>query len=109
MMVYQCLRKILPFFQTEDEQLNKINHKLDVLIKGLDKMAIDLTALQAQVAQVETVEASAVALITSIVNELHANSNDPAAVQALADRLKAATDPLAAAVAANTPAAPAAQ
>lgn len=67
----------------------------------LKTMGIDLTALTQQVAATATVEASAVMLITAIIAELQASANDPAKVADLAAQLKAATDPLAAAIAAN--------
>ena len=70
-------------------------------------MALDLTALTEEVARLETVEASATALIRSLLDEVAANKDDPAALQALVDRVKAADDGLAAAVVAGTPAAPA--
>jgi uncharacterized coiled-coil protein SlyX len=77
------------------------------LNKEIKKMALDLTVLTEEVARLETVEASAVALVKALADEVAANVNDPAALQALVDRIKASDDTLAAAVAANTPAAPA--
>lgn len=68
-----------------------------------------LTELQAAVTANGDVEASAVALIEGISAQLAAAvaANDPAAVKALSDELVAQTAALAAAVAANTaPAAP---
>lgn len=72
----------------------------------LDRNMALLDALTAQVAATTTVEQSAVTLIQGIAAQLSAAAGDPVAVQALADQLKAATDPLAAAIAASTPAAP---
>lgn len=69
-------------------------------------MALDLTVLTEEVARLETVEASAVTLIHTLLDEVAANKDDPAALQALVDRIKASDDVLAAAVAENTPAAP---
>lgn len=68
-------------------------------------MALDLSALQAEIERDETVNGSAIALLSSLAAELEASKNDPAAIQALADKLKSNQDSLAAAVAANTPAA----
>jgi hypothetical protein len=62
----------------------------------------DLSALQAQVAENTSVEASALVLITDIAQRLADAANDPAAVQALVDELNTSGDALAAAVAANT-------
>lgn len=64
-------------------------------------MAIDLTALTQQVAATATVEASAVTLINAIIAELQSSANDPVRVAELAANLRAATDPLAQAIAAN--------
>ncbi len=71
-------------------------------------MSIQLDALTAQVAATATVQASAVVLIQGIAQKLQEaldNAADPAAIQALADSLKAGTDALAEAVTANTPSA----
>ena len=52
------------------------------------------------------VVSSATTLISGLADQIAASANDPVAVRALAANLKANTDALAAAVAANTPAAP---
>ena len=67
---------------------------------------LDLTALEAELTRNESVDASAKALLEQLFAEFEAHKNDPAAIQALVDRGRAANDALAAAVAANTPAAP---
>lgn len=69
-------------------------------------MALDLTALEAEISRDETVNGSAHTLIARLVTELEANKSNPAAIQALADRLRANNDALSAAVAANTPGEP---
>jgi hypothetical protein len=66
---------------------------------------LDLTALQAEVTRDQGVVSSAVTLIKNLADKIEATKGDPAAVQALADSLRTSTDDLAAAVAANTPAA----
>jgi uncharacterized coiled-coil protein SlyX len=66
-------------------------------------MALDFTQLEAQVSRDETVNGSAAALIVQLAAEVEANKNDPAALQAFVDRLRASQDTLAAAVSANTP------
>lgn len=65
-----------------------------------------LDAAVAQITAIETVEDSATALINSLVAQVQANINDPAALQQVLTDVKAKTDALAAAVAANTPAGP---
>jgi len=78
---------------------------------------IDLSGLTATVTDVVTVEGSAVALLTGVTARMDALAAQiktqqmdadaaSVAVQAESDRLKAATQPLSEAVAANTPAEP---
>jgi hypothetical protein len=87
------------------EQLGEVLSLLrNILRKETDIMA-DLTALTAAVERAVTVEESAIALIQGIAAELAAAKTDPAAVQALADKLNAEADSLSVAVSANTPAA----
>jgi hypothetical protein len=66
---------------------------------------LDLTKLEAEVARNETVDGSASALLSVLFAEVEAAKNDPAAIQAIVDRVRGANDALAAAVIANTPAA----
>jgi hypothetical protein len=114
-------RKFLGF---EDILLNQViiqrglDRKLDAILQQLRtnaqqerKIMIDLSALEAKVTAVETVEGSAVTLLQALsqqVKDLAAGSAEAPAVQAslteFARRLDAATQPLAAAVVANTPA-----
>ena len=69
-------------------------------------MKLDLSDLTTEVERNSTVEGSAVTLIQALADAIAAAANDPAEVAALAARLKASSDALAAAVAANTPAGP---
>jgi len=93
----------------------RIEKKLDTIIsllvdvrgKEVD-MSAELDALTAQVQQTETLEESAITLITGLATQLTAAKEDPAAIQALADSLQAEAAKLSAAITANTPAAPAA-
>jgi len=68
-------------------------------------MAVDLSALQTEVEQQQSVVQSAITLIGGLAQQLRDAAGDPAAIQALADQLDASTNALAAAVEANTPAA----
>ena len=68
-------------------------------------MALDLTALQAEVERDATVNGSAATLIEQLAAQFEAVKGDPVAVQALVDQLRANNDSLSAAVSANTPAA----
>jgi len=64
---------------------------------------LDLTALEAAVTENETVDGSASLLLKKLFDEVEANKTNPAALQALVDRVRGSNSLLAAAVAANTP------
>jgi hypothetical protein len=66
----------------------------------------ELDNLTQEVSETKSVEASAVVLLQGLKERLDAAGTNPAALKALSDDLKASTDVLAAAVAANTPADP---
>jgi chromosome segregation ATPase len=96
-----------------EHQLQVISHKQDKLLTVLAEvlrqekiMAADLTQLEAQVKANTDAEASAVTLLTQLSDMLKSAQNDPAKVQAIADSLKSSATALAAAIVANTPAAP---
>ncbi len=65
----------------------------------------DLTGLTAEVTRNTSVEQSALTLIQGLAAQLAAAGTDPVALKALQDQLTQNDDALAAAVAANTPAA----
>jgi hypothetical protein len=65
-----------------------------------------LDALTAEVTRNTDVDNSAIALINGLAAQIIALKNDPVALQALADSMKASSDALATAVTANTPAEP---
>jgi hypothetical protein len=97
----------------DDEKLDGVLRLLRLVLRKEMTMSQELDDLTAKVAEVATVEGSAVALITGIAAqlteleaELAASGVDTAKLAQLTADLKAATDPLAAAVAANTPAEP---
>ena len=87
-------------------KLAAIDKKLDRLLAQGERVKMELDELTAQVAENTEVEASAIALITGLAQQITALKTDPVALQALADRLNGSADALAAAVAANTPASP---
>ena len=72
-------------------------------------MALDFSALQAEITRDADVNSSAATLLADLAARVEATKGDPAAVQALADSLRANSDTLAAAVAANTPSDPSAR
>ena len=91
-----------------------IHARFDYLERVLARLSNDegtimaaIDDLKAEVARNTTVEQSALTLITGLSSQLAAAiaSGDMGQVQAVADTLKANDDQLAAAVAANTPAA----
>ena len=63
--------------------------------------------LTSEVAELRTVNESAVALIAGLAQEIRDNIGNEDALNALADEIDASTNSLAAAVAENTPEAPA--
>lgn len=69
-------------------------------------MALDLSALQAEVARDSDVNSSASTLISKLADLVEATKGDPSAVTALVAQLRAQNDALAAAVSASTPAEP---
>ena len=79
--------------------LSGINNQLFSLIVKVNKMALDLTALSHEVDRVEQLNASVEILLQTLIDELKVAAGDPVAVQALADRLKVATDKLSSKVA----------
>jgi hypothetical protein len=90
-------------------KLEIIEDLLTHIINREEKMALDLTELEAAVARVEEVDLSAIALITGIVEkldelatELEQAGIDATKVREYTDELKASSDALAAAVVANT-------
>ena len=92
--------------ETLTQALQPIASKLDEILRGERKMSAELDALAAQVEQNTTVEESAVTLIQGLAAQIAAAANDPAAIAALSAKLQSSATALAAAIAANTPAAP---
>lgn len=86
--------------------LERIEAKLDALLERVQLVANELDTLTAQVSVNTTVEQSAIVLINGLAAQITALANDPAALLALASTLNTNATGLAAAVAANTPAAP---
>jgi cell division protein FtsB len=93
-----------------ERHLVRIECKLDIISSQLTRLGgrimADLTALTAEVARNTDVDTSAIALLEGLAAQIEQLKTDPAALQALADQLKGSSDSLAAAIVANTPAAP---
>ena len=103
----------LTWFSSQDSRkLDRIIQMLQGIKQGEDKMAFDITALVAEVAQVKTVQASAVLALQTLSQEVKdtaASATDLAQLKVdladLTSQLDASTQPLAAAVA-NVPTGP---
>jgi hypothetical protein len=100
------LEKILHAQHEADEQLDKILHRLEEIKKQEEHMTVELDNLTVQVKANEDLENSAITLLNGLSAQIAAIKNDPVAIQALADSLKANAANLSAAIIANTPAAP---
>lgn len=70
----------------------------------IETIMANLDNITAAVQREESVDQSIVALVQGLAQQIEALKTDPAALQALADRLNASADAVAAAVTANTPA-----
>lgn len=70
----------------------------------IQKMAGEIDTLTAEVARNTEVDNSVVILVEGLAAKIEALKNNPVALQALADSLKASSDKVAAAVVAHTPA-----
>jgi hypothetical protein len=71
-----------------------------------ESMSLDLSALEAEVADNSSAVDSAITLLGSLAQQIRDAAGDPAAIQAIADGIDANTGRLAAAVAQGTPAEP---
>ena len=87
-----------------EDQLNRILNAIHILEI---KLATELDELTLKVTETSTVIASAIVLIQGLKAKLDAAGTNPAALKALSDSLAASDVALAAAIVANTPAAPA--
>lgn len=86
--------------------LSSIDARLANLETQGTKTMSALDDLTTQVTANTTVEQSAITLIQGIAAQLAAAATDPAKISALSSQLKTSADALAAAITANTPAAP---
>lgn len=75
--------------------------------RGSKSIMADLTGLQQAVANETTIEQSAIVLLNGLSEQLKNAGTDPVALKALQDQIDASSAALAAAITANTPAAPA--
>lgn len=101
------LDRIEAMLKKVDLQNQQQTQLLASLVTGDQIMSAELDFLTAQVAENTDTEASAVALLQNLHDLLVAAGTDPVKLGALANTLKGSRDALAAAIVANTPAAPA--
>ena len=90
-----------------EQRLERIERLLIHNLKNESIIMTDLTQLTQAVNDSVTVEESAITLLNGLKAQLDAAGTDPVALKALSDSLAAEKDKLAAAITANTPAAPA--
>jgi chromosome segregation ATPase len=83
------------------DTLARIERKLDQILLQEKTMSAELDALTQQVQRTGDTEDSAVLLIQGLATQIASLKQDPAALQALADQLKAKADALAAAIMSN--------
>lgn len=93
-------------FPDTNSKLDQILQLLQTLTTQGDKMSLELDNLTTEVTNATTVEQSAITLIQGLKSSLDAAGTDPVKLKALSDSLAASDANLAAAIAANTPAAP---
>ena len=96
--------------QRSHEELNQKLEHLHELMHQIKERLITMSAaldrLTQEVSETKDAVASVLALVQGLADQIRNNSDDPAALEKLADDLDAAQQEIAAAVAANTPAQP---
>jgi ABC-type transporter Mla MlaB component len=103
----RVLRKLDAILAVAQRSERKVDHAVRLLQNVVVTQEVEmkeLDDLETEVAQVKTVDESALALIQGLAAQLASAGTDPAKLKALRDGLAASSDALAAAVAANTPA-----
>lgn len=94
--------------KTIETKLDAVLVLLTVVVKQEDDVMQELDDIKADVQKTTDVEESAVVLIKGLAAKIDASAADPVALRALSAQLRAKATELAEAVAANTPAEPAA-
>lgn len=86
------------------DRLESIGADVATLVKGQKMNQQQFNDLQAAVEEDRTVDESAATLLDKLLAMFEANKDDPAAIQAQIDKIRANSAALAASVAKNTPA-----
>lgn len=101
------------FYDPILDAIKRIERKVDLLLyqSGKEEFAMSalqdaLDALTTQVSENTSLEQSAITMIQGLAQQIAQAADDPAEVAALSAHLKESADALAAAITANTPAAP---
>jgi hypothetical protein len=113
-LMYKKQKAIIKRLSNIETKIDSLLAKLDSnhsetkdIIKYLeDNMTVEFDTLTSRVNDTITVEESAIVLINGLAARLEALANDPAAILALAEELRAKNEELSAAVVRNTPAEP---
>jgi ABC-type transporter Mla subunit MlaD len=91
-------------FPERDQDLVRIEAKLDRILERMGTVTPQLERLTREVAETKNVTESVVTLIGGLAQQIRDNANDAAALTALADELDANEQRLTGAVTENTPA-----
>lgn len=94
------------YFHSDPAVDRKLESILEAVTEGFMAMSVELDRVKAEVTETKTIQQSAIVLLNSLSQMIRDHIDDPAALTAIADDLDASGNELAAAVQANTPAAP---
>ena len=99
-------QQIIHHINRLEQKITQLSARISELTVGVEVMALDTSALEAEISENTDVVASASSLMTTLAEEIRATAGDPAKVAELANRLDQNNQALATAVATNTPAQP---
>jgi chromosome segregation ATPase len=99
--------KFTRYLESVEHKCDRLLASVNALLEVCEVMSAELDNLKTQVASNRDLTQSAVTLIQGLAAQIEAAKNDPAAIQALADDLRAQDTALGDALKANTPAQPA--
>jgi len=103
--VEQALQMTLRQLASMEKKLARIDRILGQLIVQGEETMMELETLTAQVSANTDAESSAILLLNQLAGMIASIKTDPAALQALADKLRASASALGEAIVANTPSA----
>jgi tRNA U34 5-carboxymethylaminomethyl modifying enzyme MnmG/GidA len=103
---YSDYQMLLRRFDQIDKRLVALGNQLGLVQQQEGKIMAQLDDITSAVEEETTVNSSAITLLTQLAQSIESLKNDPAALSALATQIRSNSSALAAAVTANTPAAP---